>query len=219
MKLIDLHTHTFFSDGVLSPSELVYRYKERGCEIIAITDHADYSNIEHVLHSISKAKGILSEFYKIKVVSGIELTYIPPPDISRMVIEARKAGAELVIVHGESSVEVVPQGTNLAAVEAKCDILAHPGNLTEEVAVLAAENRVAIEITTRKGHRNTNEQVYIAASKAGCLTLINSDSHQPEDLLDTEKIKDVLGQIGLKLEDYENFTNNSLELIRQIQER
>ena len=38
--LIDFHTHTFHSDGVLSPMELVRRAKIEGYRAIGITDHA-----------------------------------------------------------------------------------------------------------------------------------------------------------------------------------
>ena len=43
--MIDFHTHTFFSDGALVPSEHVRRVEQMGYEAIAITDHADSSNI------------------------------------------------------------------------------------------------------------------------------------------------------------------------------
>ncbi|MEO0250245.1 MAG: PHP domain-containing protein, partial [candidate division WOR-3 bacterium] len=44
--MIDLHTHTFFSDGELVPSELAHRAFEKGYKVIGITDHADASNME-----------------------------------------------------------------------------------------------------------------------------------------------------------------------------
>ena len=55
--------------------------------------------------------------------------------------------------------EPVETGTNLAAIEAGVDILAHPGLITPEEATLAAERGVALEITTRAGHSLTNGHV------------------------------------------------------------
>ena len=36
---IDLHNHSYYSDGVLSPSEVVRLAKNEGCDVIALTDH------------------------------------------------------------------------------------------------------------------------------------------------------------------------------------
>ena len=37
--IFDLHSHTTFSDGVLSPRELVLRATNNGVDVLAITDH------------------------------------------------------------------------------------------------------------------------------------------------------------------------------------
>src|SRR2546423_2123716 len=39
MPGIDLHTHTYFSDGTLGPLELLQLSKERGLDVVALTDH------------------------------------------------------------------------------------------------------------------------------------------------------------------------------------
>ncbi|MFC2091535.1 histidinol phosphate phosphatase domain-containing protein [Elusimicrobiota bacterium] len=216
MKIVDLHMHTFFSDGILSPAELVYRCKLKGCQAIAITDHADYSNYEFVISSISRAASKLRDFYEIEVITGVELTYIPPDDIQEMVSNSRQKGAELVIVHGETTAEQVPPGTNMAAVVSKCDILAHPGRLSDEEAKTAAVNDVCIEITTRRGHRMTNKEVFMKAKKYGCPVLLNTDSHDPDDLLDEDKITGVLDQCGLDNKYYDEFLKTSCNLIEKI---
>ena len=36
---IDLHSHTYYSDGVLSPAELVTRAVTHKVDVLAITDH------------------------------------------------------------------------------------------------------------------------------------------------------------------------------------
>ena len=51
--MIDLHNHTFFSDGELVLAELVRRYAVAGYTAIAITDHADKSNTSTQVHGIS----------------------------------------------------------------------------------------------------------------------------------------------------------------------
>ena len=37
--IIDLHNHSYYSDGVLSPTEVVRLAKQQGCDIFALTDH------------------------------------------------------------------------------------------------------------------------------------------------------------------------------------
>ncbi len=52
--MIDLHTHSFLSDGELLPSELVRRAKVKGYRIIGISDHVDITNIEYVISAMMK---------------------------------------------------------------------------------------------------------------------------------------------------------------------
>ena len=146
--MIDLHTHTIFSDGELIPSELVRRAEVKGYTAIGLTDHVDFTNIEHVLSSLSKAK-YLEDVLDMKIFAGVELTHVPPEKIESLTTLARRLGAEIVVVHGETPVEPVRPGTNLAAIKAGVDILAHPGFLTAEEAELARDNNVCLEITSR----------------------------------------------------------------------
>ena len=39
MSHYDLHSHTYYSDGTLSPADLVLRAKANGVEVLALTDH------------------------------------------------------------------------------------------------------------------------------------------------------------------------------------
>ncbi len=50
--MIDLHTHTFLSDGDLGPAELVWRAEHAGYRAIGITDHADASNLDDLISKI-----------------------------------------------------------------------------------------------------------------------------------------------------------------------
>ena len=114
----------------------------------------------------------------------MELTHLPPAAIGEMAAAARELGAELVIVHGETPVEPVPPGTNAAAVACPLvDILAHPGAIAPEIARLAAEHELFLEISARKGHDLGNGAVVVAARAAGAALILNSDAHGPADLL------------------------------------
>ena len=63
-KWIDLHVHTFHSDGTLSPSELVRHACEKGLAAIAITDHDFVTGIDEAVEA-GKEIGI-------EVIPGVE---------------------------------------------------------------------------------------------------------------------------------------------------
>ena len=198
--MIDLHTHTTFSDGELIPSELVRRAEVLGYTAIGITDHADYTNIEHIICCVSKAK-YLEDILDIRILPGVELTHVPPQKIAQLADLARNLGAEIVVVHGESPVEPVRPGTNRAALEAGVDILAHPGFITLEEAEMARDNDVCLEITSRSGHNITNGHVVQMAIQAGAKMVVDTDAHAPEDLIDSERAIQIAFGAGLTLEE------------------
>jgi histidinol phosphatase-like PHP family hydrolase len=63
-------------------------------------------------------------------------------------------------------------------------VLAHPGLITPGDARLAAENGVALELTSRGGHNRANGHVARVARESACRLVVNSDAHSPHDLLD-----------------------------------
>ncbi len=144
---------------------------------------------------------------------GIEVTYVPPPLIAKAVKLCRTLGARIVNVHGETPAETVPAGTNRAAILARPDVLAHPGRITIEDASLAKKLGVCLEITTRRGHNKTNRHVAVTAKKAGAKLVLNTDSHEPEDLMSGEKIKKTLAAAGLTRRDFIKMQENARCLI------
>ena len=184
--MIDLHTHSLFSDGELLPAELVHRMEVKGYKFVAITDHVDMSNINFVVPSLVKVCEELNRFWRIKVIPGMEITHVPLELINDVALEGRKLGAKLIVVHGETLVEPVLKGTNKAALLSPIDILAHPGRISEEEARLAKKRGIYLEISGRKGHSLTNGHVAKMAKKVHAKLLINSDGHSPDDFMDLE---------------------------------
>lgn len=66
MRKIDLHTHSFFSDGSMSPTELLFHAKEVGLSALALTDHDTVAGIPEAERA-AKENGI--EF-----VPGVEFS-------------------------------------------------------------------------------------------------------------------------------------------------
>jgi len=211
--MIDLHTHSIFSDGELIPSELVRRAKVAGYRAIAITDHTDHSNIDIIIPALLKVCSKLSDAYSIRVLPGIELTHVPPEYIEELAIDARNLGAKIIVVHGETIAEPVISGTNLAALKAPIDILAHPGLLTEVEARLAALNSIYLEITTRKGHSLTNGHVVRVARIAKAALVLNTDSHSPQDLTSKESAMRIALGTGMTEEEASEVFRNSETIV------
>ncbi|HEX7372131.1 MAG TPA: histidinol phosphate phosphatase domain-containing protein [Thermodesulfobacteriota bacterium] len=211
--MMDLHTHSLFSDGELLPSELVRRAEVIGYRVVAITDHADSSNLDWIIPRLVQVCRDLNTHGAVRVIPGIELTHLPPALIEPLTVQARGLGARIVLVHGETIVEPVPPGTNRRAIEAGVDILAHPGLITDEEVALAREQKVFLEITSRKGHSLTNGHVARLAQKWGASLVLNSDSHSPEDLIPREEALKVAMGAGLRPDDFERMLENSLQIL------
>lgn len=62
----DLHTHTNYSDGRFSPSELVKRAKSAGISCIAITDHDNVDGIDEAIETGGEIG--------VEVIPGVELS-------------------------------------------------------------------------------------------------------------------------------------------------
>ena len=210
--MIDLHTHTTFSDGQLIPAELARRAAKAGYKAMAITDHADMSNLYLILDNLTRFVSKTRAYLDVDVAPGVEVTHVPPPLIPGMIEASRKAGARVVVVHGETIVEPVLLGTNLAAIEGGADVLAHPGLITEQDAKYAAEKGVCLEITTRAGHSLTNGHVAAMARRFGAKLVINNDAHAPGDLVSQEMRKKIALGAGLSQEEYLAAEANAREL-------
>jgi len=64
--LVDFHTHSHFSDGVLAPAELVERARARGVSTLALTDHDTTAGLE--------AARAACEAASMRLVPGVELS-------------------------------------------------------------------------------------------------------------------------------------------------
>jgi putative hydrolase len=217
----DFHTHSFHSDGALLPIELIRRVIVAGYEAVGITDHASPGNLKSVIDALVADCRLAEEHWDIRAIPGVELTHLPPAAIAEIAAEARRLGAEIIIVHGETPTEPVIAGTNLAA--ARCpevDILAHPGAIDVDLARLAASNGLHLEISAHRGHGLGNGSVVAAAREAGAPLLVNSDTHQPGDILTFSMARRVALNAGLSEEEIEQVLHrNPRRLLDKIDGR
>lgn len=214
-----MHTHSIFSDGELVPFELIRRAEAIGYSALAITDHIDASNIDLIIPRLVKAIEQIRPYVSLEVLPGAEITHAPPELISDLVKEARNLGAKVVVVHGETIVEPVKKGTNKAAIQARADILSHPGLISTEDLLFAKEQNVLLEITARKGHSLANGYVAKEAMRFGAPLCINTDSHSPSDLITKETARTILLAAGIEENRINTVFENSRNLIEKVLRR
>jgi len=65
-KYMDLHIHTFHSDGVYSPSDIVRMALERGLKAIAISDHDSVAGVDEAMEAGKR--------FGVEVVPAVELS-------------------------------------------------------------------------------------------------------------------------------------------------
>ncbi|MGE5583746.1 MAG: histidinol phosphate phosphatase domain-containing protein [Bacillota bacterium] len=217
----DFHTHSSLSDGILSPVELIRMGVVNGYQAVGLTDHVGIGGLERVIGELLLECELAEKYWKIQAIAGVELTHVPAGSIDDLACRARRLGAQLVVVHGETLVEPVEPGTNLAAVSSQwVDILAHPGLLREEEAKLAVENGVFIEITARGGHNVGNGHVVKVGRAAGVDFVINSDTHMPENLLTAAWARTVALGAGLNEDELERaLVQNPLKIVGRVNAR
>jgi putative hydrolase len=218
--IYDFHTHSTLSDGDLSPVELVRRAKVLGYVGMAITDHAGVGSLERFAYELAADCRLARELWEIDVYPGVELTHIPAQSVDECARKARESGAAIVVVHGETVVEPVEPGTNLAAIGSPyVDVLGHPGLITREEATLAAERGVFLELSARRTHCVANGHVARLAKEVGAKLILDSDQHDL-DFLTTERQRYVALGAGLAEEDLEDvLVNNPRELLERIRQR
>ncbi|MFA5145169.1 MAG: histidinol phosphate phosphatase domain-containing protein [Candidatus Omnitrophota bacterium] len=215
----NLHAHSLLSDGQLLPSEVAVRYLKKGYKVIAITDHADYSNIKPTCQAVIEFCRKWPKDSKIKILPGIELTHLPLGQFKPLADYARNQGIKIIIGHGQTTAEPLIEGTNIAALEADIDILAHPGLITGAEVKLAKKKGIFLEVTSRKGHRDANSHVVRRALKAGAKLILNNDSHAPEDIITPEQLINIGRKAGLSAEGINRIYKDVNNFLREKEER
>lgn len=70
----DLHTHSYFSDGLLSPTELVRRAHAHGVDLLALTDHDEVAGVPEAR--------LIAEELGVDFLSGVEASVTWGEDVT-----------------------------------------------------------------------------------------------------------------------------------------
>ena len=188
--LCEFHAHTTWSDGALTPAELVDLYGRTGFDVLAITDHVvcdGYSGgllaLDHAayLAELQREADRALAVHGLLVIPGLELTYDDP--------DPRRA-AHAVAVGVRRYVDV-DCGLELALAQASVDgaalIAAHPyrvddlGGTPRTTARWSEEAYWAAAVVDRFEVCNRHE-FFPWVARARLPVVASGDFHRPEHL-------------------------------------
>ena len=213
LPLIDFHSHTRLSDGRHELAEWVDLAAANGYRVLGVSDHVGPRNAaEQVRRLCEQIAALPPRHDGVQVIAACEITRVAPESIGDITAQVRDAGARIVIVHGETGMDLPAPGVNRGAIEAQVDILAHPGLIAESDVERAAELGVVLEISGRAVHSLTNGHVWQLARRYGARVVIDSDSHVAADLFTAERRRLVARGAGLSDAEYYAAAQTACEL-------
>jgi 3',5'-nucleoside bisphosphate phosphatase len=161
---IDLHTHSTYSDGVLTPSALVRRAASRGVSLLALTDHDETGGLAEAAQTASEVDVLLVPGVEISVAWNGHTLHLLGLDIDPSAPELADGLASIRQSRGERAKRIAAQ----------LDAAGVPGSLTG--ATRHAGNSAAIGrshfarfLVEHKHVRNTNDAFrhYLGTGRCG----------------------------------------------------
>ncbi|MDD7794716.1 PHP domain-containing protein [Clostridium sp. 'White wine YQ'] len=216
--------HSTFSDGDYSPAELVVMAKEKGLDIISITDHNTIDGVEEAINR--------GELETVKVIPGIELStrfrgkkvhvlgyfnekilknsnfrkaleYVKKSDILSL---QQLLGFEVKLdeesvknkIHTNSGIKLLKHFGGVV-------VLAHPIKIKNEIIndILKLDFH-GIEAVYWKNSKTDSEYFMSLARRKGCFYTAGSDFHSDKRV---DKRHGKLGEVFINKEEIDNFIN------------
>jgi len=187
--LCELHAHTTWSDGALTPAELVDLYGRRGFDVLAVTDHAPRdprevhaANYDEYLAAVEREADRAWRLYRLLVLPGLELTYDDPDPLE---------AAHAVAVGLRTYVDVgagVEEMLRTARAHGAALVAAHPylaeeaANSARRTARFAADRERLVPLVDRFELFNRHT-LFGWVAEAGLPSLANGDFHRVEHLI------------------------------------
>ncbi len=197
----DLHCHTTWTEGKQDIKEMVMSAKELGYQYLGISDHAKFLSMVHGLDEkrlFKQMKEIdkLSKKIKgIKILKGLEANILKDGSID-IKDEALK-GLDFAIAGVHSNFKMEKDRMTERIIRAmknpNIDILSHPTGRVlrkrdeyqcdfDKVLRAAKEYNVVLEINAQPKRMDLTSQNVRRAKEAGVKMVINTDSHEKDQL-------------------------------------
>ncbi len=219
----DLHVHSSWSDGRASVLEMARAAKALGYEYIAISDHSPSIGIaggiaaeklDQKIEAVAAANESLEGF---TVLMGTEVDIRADGELDYPDDLLARCDVVVASVHmGQQQTERAITGRLISAIENEnVDIIGHPtGRIINQrepyeldfqaVLEAAARTGTALEINAYPGRLDLNDIKARAAKEMGVRMSINSDAHDPQQLLNMKYGVNVARRAWLEKKDLLN---------------
>ena len=151
--VLDLHSHSFFSDGSLSPEELVKRAHEKGVNILALTDHDETKGL-NAARTKAKSLGMC-------LINGVEVSV----SWNKKTIHIVGLGIDpenQALQQGLSYIrdERIKRGKKIAEKLEKCGIQNVWQEITDKVGFEAVTRTHFAQFLVEQGHAKDMQQAF-----------------------------------------------------------
>ena len=207
--MLDLHTHTTYSDGTGSVPENIAAAEQKGLKLLGISDHIHYLTPKSLNRYVREIRQ-WGESAEIVVLAGVEAN-ITQDGVDITVDIARKLDYVIASVHlwvetPEEHVELV----KLALQDDNVDVIGHFGasfpytgypseDYLEEILDLAEANGKAFEISSR--YKVPEPDFIRKCIRRGIKLTFASDAHWPRSVGNVSWSEKVFRKAGGRKED------------------
>ncbi len=230
--VLDLHTHTYASGHAYNTmNEMVLAAKEKGLQLLGITDHAPSMPGTMGLLYFLNLKVARREKYGLPLLLGTEVNMV---DHDGKLDLPDRVLAEMDVVIASLHVRCIEPGSPeentrayLGAIRnSHVDIIGHPDDIRyefdQEIMVREAKkygklielNNSSLAPTSfRKNAREADRQILKLCKKYEVPIIVGSDAHTEEDILNFEYADELLQEVDFPIE---LIANTSVEKLKAL---
>ncbi len=161
---IDLHTHSTYSDGVLTPSALVRRAASRGVSLLALTDHDETGGLAEAAQAAAEADILLVSGVEISAAWNCQTVHVVGLDIDAHAPQLADGLASLRRSRGERAVRIAAQLDAVGVTGSLPGATRHAGNFAA-----IGRSHFARFLVEQKHVRNTSDAFshYLGTGRSG----------------------------------------------------
>lgn len=161
---IDLHTHSTYSDGVLTPADLVRRAASRGVSLLALTDHDETGGLAEAAQAASEADILLVAGVEISAAWNGQTVHIVGLDIDAQVPQLADGLASIRDSRGERAVRIAARLDAAGITGSLAGATRHAGS-----SAAIGRSHFARFLVEQKHVRNTSDAFskYLGAGRSG----------------------------------------------------